>query len=117
MMNGSANGSSRAKSSTLAMRTMSHVEEMQLAAASLELAVRLELEQPRDQSLPRVKDERVQHPGGPGPLCRGVLGERELKERVELNALATASRVLEQHAAGGDVAGAAKAGVEVGRGR
>src|SRR5690348_4969514 len=115
-MNGSANGSSRSKRSTLAMRTMSHVEEMQLTAALLELAVRLEPEQPRDQSVARVKDERMQHPSGPGPLRRGILGERELKERVELSALATATGVLEKHAAGGDVAGAGEAR-EVGRGR
>src|SRR5689334_17102883 len=99
------------------MRMPCHVEEVQLAVAPLQLSARLELEEPRDQSVLRVKHERVQHARRPRTMRRGVLGQGKLKKRVQLDALAAAARIFEDHTAGVDVAGTAKAEVEVGRGR
>src|SRR5439155_19599808 len=105
MMNGSANGSSSANSSTRAMRMGSHVEEPELTALPLELSVRFELEHPRNQAVPRMKHERVERALGTGAVGGGVLGERELEKGVQLHALAAAAGVLEDHATGADVAG------------
>src|SRR6267378_8141087 len=88
------------------MRMRPHVEEPELAVLPLELAARLELEHPRDQAVLRVEYQRVERPLGTGPVRGGILGEGELEERVQLHALAAAAGILEDHAAGGDVAGA-----------
>src|SRR6266571_1951754 len=103
MMNGSANGSSSAYSSTRAMRMGSQVEEPELAALPLELPARFELEHPRDQAVPRMKHERVERPLRARPVGGGVLGERKLEEGVQLHTLAAAAGILEDHAAGADV--------------
>src|SRR5207253_9325021 len=99
------------------MRMACHVKEVKLAVPPLDLTARLELQEPCDQPVLRMKDQRVQHARRAGAVCRGVLGKGELKERVELDAFAAAPRVFENHPAGRDVARTAKAGVEVGRGR
>src|SRR6184192_1709295 len=96
MMNGSTKGSVSSYSSARAMRIRGEIQEMQLAAPPLELAQRLELEHPRDQAVPRVKHERVQGPLGARAVRGGILGERELKERMELDALAAATGVVDE---------------------
>src|SRR5216117_1702222 len=106
MMNGSTKGSVSSYSSARAMRIRSEIEEMQLPAPPLEPAQRLELEQHRHQAVLRVKHERVQSPLRARAVCGGVLGEGELKERMELDALAAAPGVVHEHATGADVAGA-----------
>src|SRR5882762_8061530 len=106
MMNGSANGSSSAYSSIRAMRMRRQVEETQLAALPLELPARLELAHPGDQTVARMEHEHVQRPLGTGAVGRGVLREGELEEGVQLYALATVTGIVEDHAAGRDVAGA-----------
>src|SRR5213596_3161070 len=116
-MKGSVNGSSSAYSSTRAMRMARYVEEMQLSVPPIECPTRLEITHPGDEAVLRMEDERVQGPLGARAVCGGILGERQLKESVELNALAAAARVLEDHAAGADIAGADEKSVAVGRGR
>src|SRR2546426_12676538 len=83
MMNGSANGSSSAYSSTRAMRMDSQVEEPELAALPLELPARFELEHPRDQPGPRMKHQRVERPLKARPVGGGVLGEGKLERSEE----------------------------------
>src|SRR5437899_3862254 len=73
-MNGSANGSSSAYSSTRAMRMGSQIEEPQLAALPLELPARFALEHHRDQAVPRMKDQGMER-----PLDTGA--EREARDR------------------------------------
>src|SRR4029077_14145766 len=102
-MNGSANGSSSAYSSTRAMRMGSQVEEPELAAQPLGLAARFALEHHRDQAVPWMKDQGVERPLDTGAMGGGVLGERKLEEGVHLHALAAAPGILEDHAAGRDV--------------
>src|SRR3989454_10387885 len=106
MMNGSTKGRVSSCSSTLAMCTCGHVEEVQLAAPALERTSCLELEHPSDKSVLRVKHERVERALGARALGRGILGQGKLEERVDLDALAAAPGVLEDHPAGADVAGA-----------
>src|SRR6266571_1667077 len=108
MIKGSRNGSSSACSSTRAMRMGSQVEEMQLAVAPLKLAARRERQHPRDQTIFRREQQRMQRPLGAGAVRGGILGQRQLKEAVQLDALAAAARVVEDQAAGADVAGANK---------
>src|SRR2546422_8554769 len=103
MMNGSASGSSSAYNSTRAMRMGSQVEETELAALALEVPARFELEHPRDQTVPRMKHERVERPLGTGAVGGGVLGERKLEEGVHLHTLAAAAGILEDHATRADV--------------
>src|SRR6266700_5969376 len=117
MMNGSTNGSVSSNSSARVIRTRRHVEKMELAIAPREHAVRLELEHPRDQPVPRVEHERVQRARGARAVRRGVLRQGELEERVQLHALAAAPGVLEDHAARTDIPGADKRAVEGGGGR
>src|SRR5207249_1518812 len=105
-MNGSANGSSSAYSSTRAMRMGWQVEESELAALPLELPARFALEHHRDQAVPRMKDQGMERPLDAGAVGGGVLGERKLEEGMQLHALATAAGILEDHATGADVAGA-----------
>src|SRR6266850_1439584 len=108
MMNGSANGSSSAYSSTRAMRMGWQVEETELAALPRQLPARFELEHPRNQAVPWMKHERVERPLGTGAVGGGVLGEGKLEEGVHLHALAAAAGVVEDHAARADVAGASE---------
>src|SRR5437016_714115 len=104
MMNGSRNGSSSSCSSTRAMRmALPHVEEVQLAVAPCELPARFELEHPRDQTVRGMKHEPVERSLGTGAVSRGILGEGELEEGVQLHALAAAAGVVEDQAAGADV--------------
>src|SRR2546422_9079333 len=103
MMNGSTKGRVSSCSSTLAMCTCGHVEEVQLAAPALERTSCLELEHPSDESVLGVKHERVERALGARALGRGILGQGKLEERVELDALAAAPGVLEDHPAGHDV--------------
>src|SRR5438477_11251679 len=103
MMNGSANGSSSAYSSTLAMRMGSEVEVPKLAALPLERAARFELEHPCEQPVPRMKHVRVEAPLGTRAVGGGVLGEGKLEEGVQLYALAAATGVLEDHPAGANI--------------
>src|SRR5712691_2150113 len=98
MINGSANGSSSAYSSTRAMRMGPQVEEPEVAALSRELPARFELEHPRDQAVSRMKQERVKRPLGTGAVGGGVIGEGNLEECVHLHALAAAACVVEDHA-------------------
>src|SRR2546426_3270394 len=90
MMNGSTKGRVSSCSSTLAMCTCGHVEEVQLAAPALERTSCPELEHPSDESVLRVKHERVERALGARALGRGILGQGKLEERVELDALAAA---------------------------
>src|SRR4029077_7181091 len=105
MMNGSRNGSSSSCSSTRAMRMGLHIEEMQLAVAPLDLPARRELQHTRDQAVVRREYQRMQRPLSAGAVRRGILGQGQLKECVQLDALAAAAGVLEDHAARADVAG------------
>src|SRR5690348_11897907 len=116
MMNGSANGSSSAYSSIRAMRMRRQIEETQLAALPLELTARLELQHPCDQTVARMKHERMECSLGTRAVGRWVLGERELEEGMQLYALAAATGIVEDHAARGDVAGARERAVEGGGG-
>src|SRR5206468_11616085 len=79
-MNGSANGSSSAYSSTRAMRMGSQIEEPELAALPLELPARFALEHHRDQAVPRMKDQGMERPLDAGAVGGGVLGERSWKK-------------------------------------
>src|SRR6266511_3011247 len=117
MMNGSANGSSSAYSSTRAMCMRPQVEETELAVLPLELPARCELEHPGDQAVPRVKHECMERPLGTGAVGGGVLGEGNLEEGVHLDALAAAAGVVDDHTAGADVAGARERLVGGGRRR
>src|SRR5207247_4246124 len=103
MMNGSTKGRVSSCSATLAMCTCGHVEEVQLAAPALERTSCLQLEHPSDESVLGVKHERVERALGARALGRGILGQGNLEERVELDALAAAPGVLEDHSAGADV--------------
>src|SRR5207253_8090095 len=93
IMNGSRNGSSSWCSSTRAMRMGRHVEEMQLVVAPFDLPARLEVQQRGDQAVVRREHQRMQRPLGAGALRRGILGQRQLEEGVQLDALATAAGV------------------------
>ena len=55
------------------------------------------------------KQQGVQRPLGARADRRRILGERELEEGVELDALAAEPGVVQDHAAGADVAGAGRA--------
>src|SRR5437762_11756930 len=116
-MNGSANGSSSAYSSTRAMRMGSQIEEPELAALPLELPARFALEHHRDQAVPRMKDQGMERPLDTGAVGGGVLGERKLEEGTQLHALASAAGIHEDHATGADVPGARERPVGGGRGR
>src|SRR5436190_1685198 len=87
-MNGSANGSSSAYSSTRAMRMGSQIEEPELAALPLELPARFALEHHRDQAVPRMKDQGMERPLDTGAVGGGVLGKRKLEEGMQLHTLA-----------------------------
>src|SRR5256884_2785289 len=118
VMSGFRNGSSSSRSSARAMRmALPHVVEVQLAIAPFELPARFELEHPRDQTVRRMKHERVERSLSTGAVSRGILGEGELEEGVQLHALTTAAGAVQGQAARGDVAGADERAVEGGRGR
>src|SRR5437879_9308284 len=104
-MNGSANGSSSAYSSTHAMRMGSQIEEPELAALPLELPARFALEHHRDQADPRMKDQGMERPLEPGAVGGGVLGKRKLETGMRLHTLAAAAGILEDHATGADEIG------------
>src|SRR2546422_6845737 len=103
MMNGSTSGRARSNSSMRAMRITRQIQEVQLPAATLQLPLGLELQDPRDQAVPRIEYQRVQRALRARPVGRGVLGERQLEERVQLRAFAAAAGILKDHAAGADV--------------
>src|SRR5260370_28267265 len=109
MMNGSTSGSASSNSSTRLMRTGGGAQEMELAGASLERAVGLEVGHAGDEAVARVKHEGVERPLGARAVRRRILRQRQLEERVELDALTAAARVGEDHAPRADVAGAAQA--------
>src|SRR3989475_6852604 len=105
MMNASTRGRARSNSSMRAMRITRQIQEVQLPAATLQLPLGLELQDPRDQAVPRIEYQRVQRALRARPVGRGVLRERQLEERVELRAFAAAAGILKDHAAGADVPG------------
>src|SRR6266496_5561279 len=115
MTNGSRSGSTSSNSSARAIRIGQKVEEMQLAAASLEFAIRFTLQHHSDQPVARVEDQRVDGPLCPRTVSRRIFLERQLKKRVQLDRGAAARRVFDDQAPGVDVAGAAKAAVRGGR--
>src|SRR6266480_6089394 len=92
MMKGSRNGSSSACSSTRAMRMGPDVEEVQLAVAPLDLPARLEVQHRGDEPIAGREHERMQRPLGTGAVRRGILGQRQLKEGVQLDALRARAR-------------------------
>src|SRR3989441_9352405 len=85
------------------MRITGDIQEVQLPVAALELSPSLELQHSRDQAVPRIEYQRVQRALRARPVGRGVLGERQLEERVQLRAFAAAAGILKDHAAGADV--------------
>src|SRR2546428_12964319 len=105
MMNGSTSGRASSNSSIRAMRITRQIQEVQLSAAALELPLGLELHDPGDQAVQRVKYEHVERPLATGAVGGGVLGEGELEKGVQLHALAAATGILKDHAAGADVPG------------
>src|SRR5712692_8202146 len=109
MTNGSTSGRASSNSSTRAMRMVREVEEAQRSAAPFQGALRLEVEQSGDEAVARVKDEGVQRPRRARPVRGRVPGERQLEEGVQLDAVAAAPGVLQDHSAGADVAGACQA--------
>ena len=74
--------------------------------AAVDPARLLQIEHPRDQPALGMEQQRVQRPLGAGAGRGRILGERQLEEGVQLDALAAELRVLQDHAPGGDVAGA-----------
>src|SRR2546422_1061390 len=108
MRNGATSGRPSPKSSPRATRITRQTQEVRLPAATLERPLGLELQDPRDQAVPRIEYQRVQRALRARPVGRGVLGERQLEERVELRAFAAAAGILKDHAAGADVPGANK---------
>src|SRR6266571_347907 len=109
MMNGSTKGRVSSYNSTLTMRISGHVEEVEFAAPPLE--------RPGDDAVHRVEHERMQGALRARAVRRRILGQRELEKRVQLDALAAAPGVVEEQAAGADVAGADERAVEAGRRR
>src|SRR2546426_12666039 len=99
MMNGSTSGRASSNSSTRATRITRQIREVQLPAATLERPLGLELQDPRDQAVPRVEYQRVERALRARPVGRGVLGERQLEERVQLRAFGAAAGILKCHAA------------------
>src|SRR5207244_11802585 len=93
------------------MRMACHVKEVKLAVPPLDLTARLELQEPCDQPVLRMKDQSVQHARRAGAVCRGVLGKGGLTGGVELDALAAGPRVFENDSAGRGVARAGERGV------
>src|SRR2546425_10678456 len=117
MMTGSTGGGASSDSSPRATRLPRQTQEVHPPAATLERPLGLELQDPRDQAVPRIEYQRVQRALRARPVGRGVLGERQLEERVQLRAFAAAAGILKDHAAGADVPGAHKRAVGGGRGR
>src|SRR5438445_12052326 len=97
MMNGSRNGSVSSNSSASAMRIGGQVEEAQLAAPPLEPARRFALEPRGDQSVVRMKHQGVQPPLRARALGRGILSQRQLNERMRLDALTAPPGVFKHH--------------------
>src|SRR6266566_10019489 len=106
MMNGSTRGSVSSYNSARSIRTGNEIEKAQHAVAPLQVSRLLELEQPRDHAVRRVEHQRVQRAPGARTIHGGILRQGQLEEGVELHTLTAAARVLEQRAAGPDVAGA-----------
>src|SRR5437879_8613912 len=76
MMNGSTSGRASSNSSTRATRITRQIPEVQLPAATHERPLGLELQDPRDQAVPRIEYQRVQRAQRARPVGRGVLGGR-----------------------------------------
>src|SRR5207247_9729447 len=114
MMKGSRTGSVSPNSSANAMRIGGEVEEARLAAPPLEPARRFELEQRGDQSVVRMKHQGVQRPLRARALGRGILRQRQLEERMQMDALAAAPGVFKNHTGRADVAGAGEPRVYAG---
>src|SRR3989442_6637367 len=101
MRKGSTSGRVSSKSSALTMR-IHEIQKVKLATAPLQSALRLELQQPRDQPFVRMKHQRVQRSLSTRPGGRGVLREGKLEERVDLDVGAAPAGVLPNHPRGGD---------------
>src|SRR2546425_5188137 len=91
MMNGSTKGRVSSCSSTLAMCTCGHVEEVQLAAPALERTSCPELEHPSDKSVLREKHERVRSEEHTSELqslaylvCRLLLEKKKKTQKREI---------------------------------
>src|SRR6266545_841035 len=99
MTNGSRSGSVSSNSSARAMRIGQKIQEMQLAAATVQQAGGFALEHHGNQPVARIEDQCMQRALGPRALGRGVLVERELEEGVQLGGRTAAQRVVYDHAA------------------
>jgi hypothetical protein len=77
------------------MCTVRKVEEAQLATLALEDAFGLEIEHRRDQAISWIEHQLVQRALRPGACCGGVLLERKLEDRMQLDALAALASVIE----------------------
>src|SRR5580765_5292855 len=73
---------------------------------ALQLSGVLELQQHSNQAIDRIEDQRMERALGSRAVGGGIFFLWQLKEGVELNRRTTAPRVLDDQAAGMDVAGA-----------
>src|SRR5438874_8522760 len=68
------------------------IEEMQLAAASLECTCRFALQHHGDQAVARIENQHMERALGARAIGRGIFLERELEECVQLDGRTAAQR-------------------------
>src|SRR5258705_2414666 len=103
--NGSTRGRVSSYKSARAMCIGGQIEKVQFPFASLQHALRFQSEHSCDHTVRGMEHQLVERALGTRSGRGGVLLGRQLEEGVELDALAAATGVFEDHAARGDVAG------------
>src|SRR5689334_5184299 len=107
MMNGSTSGRTSSHISAVVMR-IGQIEKVEYAVTAVQPPRGFFVEQCSEEPVFGVKHQLVQCALRPGAARGAVLAQRQLKEGVQLDRGAAALRVLDDLAAGADVAGAAQ---------